>query len=424
VKDDPVPEPVSSRVNSVRDHARRALEAGLNQHSGDPSSGARARRPRRNPPLPAVLPDSLIMDAVTAHAASIQEATAFIHAHPELAFEEHQCAEYLAAVLEQAGFAVERAVAGMPTAFRATIAGARSGQTVGLIAVYDAVPTVQRDGTITPVHSCGHGPQAAGVVGAALALGELNDRLAGSITVLGLPADETTAPAAAVRGGGKEISVHAGLWKSIDAALYAHPEFIDAVLLHSLWMRQDQAAVLGRMSLEDRSAQQMLDIVGAALQRVRAEPPQRLVLERAAFSGNVRDGCQLALEFRVSAADERGLRELAQRLSAELPHSAWRERRMVPSVRADESVRAAVASAMAAAGREFATAPPMLPHATDFGFVSRAVPAALIGLSRPGGWALHADEGADLFAGADGDAVAVAIAQVLALATARLTEPS
>jgi hypothetical protein len=129
------------------------------------------------------------------------------------------------------------------------------------------------------------------------------------------------------------------------------------------------------------------------------------------------------LAFRFSSADERGLREMAERLRAELPNCAWQERRVVPSIRADVSVQAAVASAMAAAGRGFTIGPPPLPHATDFGYVSRAVPAALIGLSRDGGWALHTEEGAALFAGADGDAVAMAIAQVLALASARLTEP-
>ena len=41
----------------------------------------------------------------------------FLHANPELAYEERQAAELLADVLEQHGFVVTRGVANLPTAF-------------------------------------------------------------------------------------------------------------------------------------------------------------------------------------------------------------------------------------------------------------------------------------------------------------------
>jgi metal-dependent amidase/aminoacylase/carboxypeptidase family protein len=370
----------------------------------------------------AVLSDTLITDQVTAQASQVREAMAFIHAHPELPFEEHQSADYLAALLQEAGLEVDRGIGGMPTAFRATIAGARAGRTIGLVAVYDAVPTVRADGTIAPVHSCGHGPQSAGVAGAALALAALRDQLAGSVVVLGLPADETTARAASSRGGGKEISVRVGLWDGIDAVLYAHPEFTDAVLLASLWMRQDEAVVARRHSLKDGSAQATLDSVRIAVERVRSALPLRLIVERAEFFGNIEEGCQLVLGFRFFADDESALSEMAQRLRSELPESAWRQRRIVPSIRADESVRTTVASAMATAGRGCDADPLRLPHATDFGYIAAAVPAALIGVSCETGWAMHTQEGAERFAGADGEEAAMAIARILALASPRLTE--
>ncbi len=386
----------------------------MSPRTGDTRPGGRARGSH--------IPAKLISEAVTAQASRIRDIAAFIHAHPELAFEEHQCAGYLATVLQQAGLHVERGVGGMATAFKATVAGAHSGRKLGLVAVYDAVPTVVPDGTMAAIHSCGHGRQAAGVAGAALALADLADQLAGSVVVLGLPADETMAPAASARGGGKEISVKEGLWEGLDVALYAHPEFVDAVLLASLWMRQDQAITIGRRSLVDQSAQDTLEAVRAALRRVRAATSQRLILERAQFRGNVEEGCQLTLDFRLFAGDESGLVNLAHHLRAELPEAIWRERRIVPSIRSDDSVRTAVASAMAEAGRACAAAPPALPHATDFGYISRAMPAALIGLGRDGGWAMHAEEGAAQFAGAEGEAVGLAIAQVLAFACSRLSE--
>ncbi|HTU00923.1 MAG TPA: hypothetical protein VMG58_03870, partial [Candidatus Sulfotelmatobacter sp.] len=41
----------------------------------------------------------------------------FLHANPEIAYEERQAAELFAAVLEQHGFTVNRGVAGLATAF-------------------------------------------------------------------------------------------------------------------------------------------------------------------------------------------------------------------------------------------------------------------------------------------------------------------
>ena len=61
---------------------------------------------------------------------------------------------------------------------------------------------------------------------------------------------------------------------------------------------------------------------------------------------------------------------------------------------------------------------------TDFGNVSHRVPAALVGVGRPGGWAFHSDEGATQFATPAGVDCAVETATVLALAAVRLTAPA
>jgi metal-dependent amidase/aminoacylase/carboxypeptidase family protein len=87
-------------------------------------------------------------------------------------------------------------------------------------------------------------------------------------------------------------------------------------------------------------------------------------------------------------------------------------------------VRAAVAEAFAAVGRSFVPDPAPLPFATDFGNISHRVPAALIGVGNAGGWAFHTDEGAAQFASPAGEAAGLALAQVLGLSAARLTEPA
>jgi hypothetical protein len=78
---------------------------------------------------------------------------------------------------------------------------------------------------------------------------------------------------------------------------------------------------------------------------------------------------------------------------------------------------------LGAAGRSFAPDPPALPFATDVGSVSRRVPSALSGVGRPGGWQFHTPTGIDEFGSEDGVAAAMTMAEVLALAAARLTAP-
>src|SRR3569623_1529552 len=138
--------------------------------------------------------DSDALAAVEAQLPTARSVMRFVHDHAELAHEEHECSAHLAAELERAGYKVERGVGDMPTAFRATLSGARPGRAVGLVALYDAVASIREDGSIRPVHSCGHGPIAGGVSAAALALAKLRDRLAGKIVIFGCPADEIHAP--------------------------------------------------------------------------------------------------------------------------------------------------------------------------------------------------------------------------------------
>ena len=152
-----------------------------------------------------------VLAAIARRTNAIQEMMNFVHEHPELGHEEHECSRYLCDTLAAAGLEVERGVGGMETAFRAILRGKRPGATVGLVCLYDAVTAVRPDGRVEPVHSCGHGPIAGGVLGAALALAELRQGLAGTVVVIGCPSDEIHAPGTITRGGGKALSAEAGL---------------------------------------------------------------------------------------------------------------------------------------------------------------------------------------------------------------------
>ena len=370
------------------------------------------------------LKDTETLAAVGAQMPAALSVMRFVHGHPDLAHEEHACAAHIADTLAAGGYRVERGVGGMPTAFRATFEGARPGRAVGMIVLYDAVAAVRPDGSIEPVHSCGHGPIAGGVTAAALALAGLKDRLAGRVVVFGCPADEIHAPGTIAQGSGKARSAAAGLWEGIDAALYVHPEFINTVSTRSLWMRRDYLRISGQRSLKQGVVPAPMAALRGLAEVVERMPPDRVILEQMHLEGDVEEGTGLVLNasFLLFADTEAGVDALARSLRAGFAGASWRERTVLCGVRPDEAVTRAVAAAFRASGRDFVEDPPPLPFATDFGNVSQLVPAALIGVGRPGGWLFHTDDGAGQFAGPAGEAVARGIAEVMALATRRLVE--
>lgn len=130
-----------------------------------------------------------------------------LHANPEVAFEEHQSMKLLADTAEQHGFAVERGVAGLATAFVATSPGAQPGPTIAFVAEYDALPGLG--------HACGHNIIGTAAVAAGMALQAMRTELPGVIKIIGTPAEE--------RGGGKVIMVERGIFAGIDAAMMIHP---------------------------------------------------------------------------------------------------------------------------------------------------------------------------------------------------------
>jgi metal-dependent amidase/aminoacylase/carboxypeptidase family protein len=367
--------------------------------------------------------DEHVLAAVESKRGAALATHRFVHEHPELSHAEHECARHIAQVLEAGGLEVERGVAAMDSAFTATLTGARPGRSVGLVCLYDAVPVFRPDGSIEPVHSCGHDAIAGGVVATALALAGLRDELPGRLVVFGCPADEIPAPLTVEIGGGKAVTAAAGFWNEIDAALYAHPEFEDTVFLRSRWMRRDRAMVTGARSLQGKP-EAPTDAVVAAIEAVSKLPPADAIVEHVRLEGDVEEGGGLSvrIHFLLRSDEEAGLDELAAPLREALPGAAWSSDPVVCGLRPDGEVTAAVKEAMLALGRHFVDDPGRLPFGTDFGNVSQRVPAALIGIGRAGGWAFHTDEGAEQFE-RDGAECALSIAQVLALASVRLMRP-
>ncbi|HEX3344065.1 MAG TPA: M20 family metallopeptidase [Polyangiaceae bacterium] len=144
-----------------------------------------------------------------------------IHAHPELRFEEHQACAWMGDFVASCGHAVERGVAGLPTAFRAR---AGSGKPrIAVLAEYDALPGVG--------HACGHNLIATGAVGAFVAAAAAAKEVGGEVVLLGTPAEEG--------GGGKITMLEAGVFEGIDAAMMFHPfdrDLLAHTTLASVWL--------------------------------------------------------------------------------------------------------------------------------------------------------------------------------------------
>lgn len=152
----------------------------------------------------------------------IQKLALDIHAHPELRFEEHRAASWIAETVAGEGVEVETGVGGLATAVRARI-GSGKGPRVALLAEYDALPEIG--------HACGHNLIAAGAVGAFLALAKEASQLGGTVELLGTPAEEG--------GGGKIHLLEAGVFEGLDAAIMFHPfdrDLLAHFTLASMWI--------------------------------------------------------------------------------------------------------------------------------------------------------------------------------------------
>ncbi len=146
-----------------------------------------------------------VIAAIDAATSDILNVSRFIHAHPEVAMEEVHSAAAVADTLGLYGFTVTRAVANIPTAFRAECG---QGQPrIAYLAEYDALPGLG--------HACGHNLIAAVAMGAGIGLAAVVGELPGSVTVFGTPAEEAV--------GGKVLMAKEGVFDGIDAAMGAHP---------------------------------------------------------------------------------------------------------------------------------------------------------------------------------------------------------
>jgi len=143
--------------------------------------------------------------------------------YAELGLQEFRSSKLLADTLEQAGFKVERGLAGMPTCF---VASYGSGKPIiGLLGEFDALPMLSQKGRVpaqdplvsgAPGHGCGHNAMCTAAAAAAIAVKEAIDKygLKGTIKVFGSPAEEIIAS--------RPHMIREGLFDGVDAVIDNH----------------------------------------------------------------------------------------------------------------------------------------------------------------------------------------------------------
>jgi len=161
---------------------------------------------------------------VGANKTMLDKASLAIWNFAETELEEYKSSEYLANMLERNGFAVERGVADMPTAFVATYGTGKP--VIGILAEYDALPGLSQKADTTskeplvpaePGHGCGHNLFGVGSAAGAMAIKSVMEKngLSGTIKLFGCPAEETLV--------GKVYMAKAGIFEGLDICFDWHP---------------------------------------------------------------------------------------------------------------------------------------------------------------------------------------------------------
>ncbi|MDI3548876.1 MAG: hypothetical protein PWR10_2528 [Halanaerobiales bacterium] len=117
-----------------------------------------------------------------------------LHHHPELGFEETRTAALVADKLKELGFEVKTGVA--KTGVVGLLKGRGEGPVVALRADMDALPIEEKNdlpyasGEKGKMHACGHDAHVAILLGVAMVLSRLKDKIPGQVKLIFQPAEE------------------------------------------------------------------------------------------------------------------------------------------------------------------------------------------------------------------------------------------
>lgn len=134
-----------------------------------------------------------------------------IHMNPELSYQEHETAAFVAAELRKIGIEPKTGVA--DTGITALIEGKKSGPVVALRADMDALPITEKNDVPYKsrnegvMHACGHDVHTSCLLGAAKILYAIREDLQGSVKLIFQPGEEKNP-------GGASLMIKAGALKN------------------------------------------------------------------------------------------------------------------------------------------------------------------------------------------------------------------
>jgi amidohydrolase len=138
----------------------------------------------------------------------------YLHAHPELAFEEKNTADFIAKKLTEIGISFERGIA--KTGIVAILQGKNPNKkTIALRADMDALPIHEenevdyKSKNVGVMHACGHDVHTVSLLGAARILFALKDEWEGTVKLIFQPSEEKLP-------GGASVMIKEGVLQSPD----------------------------------------------------------------------------------------------------------------------------------------------------------------------------------------------------------------
>ncbi|HEV7231155.1 MAG TPA: M20 family metallopeptidase [Bacteroidia bacterium] len=322
-----------------------------------------------------------------------------LHQHPELSFEEHKTAEYVASVLRSYGIPFQEGIVG--TGLVAEIKGAKPGKTIALRADLDALPILEKNPNSYcsqnngVMHACGHDVHTASLLGAAKILHELKEQLSGSVKLIFQPGEEKLP-------GGASLMIKAGVLENPKPArifaqhVYPSMETGKVGFRKGMYMAStDELYVTvkgkGGHAAMPADYNNPIFIAGEVLRRLDIEfktnSPAPTVL---AFGRFIADGAtnvipqEVKIEGTFRTMDEhwraeahRKMIALAEKTAIELGGKCEFEvRKGYPFLVNDEAVtQRAIMSAEEYLGKENVEELPLRMTAEDFAFYSHQVPA-------------------------------------------------
>lgn len=323
---------------------------------------------------------------VDALAEEIIDVSHTIHAHPEVAFQEHFAVETLTRHLKDHGIDATVGAFGVDTAFTAEF-GSGNGPRIGIISEYDALPGIG--------HGCGHNIMAAAGLGAVLALKRLQDEhpeaLPGTIVYFGTPAEEGHS--------GKEYMARGGAFApgSLDACVMVHSfggyDVADQVWLGRRVLTVDFKGVPAHASSAPFMGRNALDAAalvyqGIGLLRQQMTPVDRIhaiITEGGTRQSIITEDAQM--KFYVRSKFPGMLKDLSRRLENIIEGAAlmtdtgvsihWDEHPATLPVRSNSALEGRWVEAERRRGRDplpLGVVSEILAASTDFGNVSYRVP--------------------------------------------------